>query len=153
MALSLVRLVNDRKVRGYFAQAAVLGAIAAVLLFFTFNAIDNLRRGGIASGFAAVESLARACRAGRRPTTGFGRSRHDSPSNATSRFLRIAGISTTAIVMTASASIVALMGLVMNTEVSPCEMIIARRRFSYINGPRMNQRSIGAGSHSSLAMT
>jgi general L-amino acid transport system permease protein len=57
MALSLVRLVNDRKVRGYIAQAAVLGAIAAVLLFFTFNAIDNLRRGGIASGFAFMETV------------------------------------------------------------------------------------------------
>jgi general L-amino acid transport system permease protein len=56
-ALSLVRLVNDRKVRGYIAQALVLGAVAAVLWFFVANAIDNLRRGGIASGFAFLDTV------------------------------------------------------------------------------------------------
>jgi general L-amino acid transport system permease protein len=56
-ALSLVRLVNDRKVRGYIAQALVLGAVAAILWFFVANAIDNLRRGGVASGFAFMDTV------------------------------------------------------------------------------------------------
>ena len=55
--VSLVRLVNDRKVRGYIAQALVLGAVAAILWFFVANAIDNLRRGGIASGFAFMDTV------------------------------------------------------------------------------------------------
>jgi general L-amino acid transport system permease protein len=57
MSVSLLRLVNDRKVRGYLAQALVLGAVVAVLCFFVANAIENLRRGGIASGFAFLGTV------------------------------------------------------------------------------------------------
>jgi general L-amino acid transport system permease protein len=56
-ALSLLRLVNDRKVRGYIAQALVLGAVAAILWFFVANAMENLRRGGVASGFAFLDTV------------------------------------------------------------------------------------------------
>ena len=40
-----------------------------------------------------------------------------------------------------------------NTDGSPRESSIARRRFSSIIGPRMKPRISGAGSHSSLTHT
>ena len=45
------------------------------------------------------------------------------------------------------------MGRVINTVGSPNEIIIARRRFSSIIGPRMNPSTMGAGSQSSLSST
>src|SRR5690349_24796597 len=56
-APSLLRLLYDRKVRGYLAQAFVLVAVAAVLWFFIVNAAENLKRGGIASGFGFLDTV------------------------------------------------------------------------------------------------
>ncbi|HEX2113956.1 MAG TPA: ABC transporter permease subunit [Alphaproteobacteria bacterium] len=53
----LLRFLYDSKVRGYFAQAFVLGAVVAVLWFFVANAAENLRRGGIASGFGFLGTV------------------------------------------------------------------------------------------------
>jgi len=44
-------------------------------------------------------------------------------------------------------------GRVRNTEGSPNEIIMVRRRFSSIIGPRMKPSTIGAGSQSSLSST
>jgi general L-amino acid transport system permease protein len=54
---SPLRFLYDRKVRGYLAQAFVLVAVAAVLWFFIINAAENLRRGGIASGFGFLDTV------------------------------------------------------------------------------------------------
>jgi general L-amino acid transport system permease protein len=54
---SPLRFLYDRKVRGYLAQALVLGLVAAVLWFFVVNAAENLKRGGIASGFGFLDTV------------------------------------------------------------------------------------------------
>jgi general L-amino acid transport system permease protein len=56
-APSPLRLLYDRKVRGYLAQALVLGLVFALLWFFVVNAAENLKRGGIASGFGFLDTV------------------------------------------------------------------------------------------------
>src|SRR6478735_7697336 len=66
---------------------------------------------------------------------------------ASSRFARNEGSAMT------SSSSAAEIGRVKNTEGSPNEIIMVRRRFSSIIGPRMNPSTMGAGSQSSLSST
>jgi general L-amino acid transport system permease protein len=56
-APSPLRFFYDRKVRGYLAQVLVLAAVVAILWFFVANAAENLKRGGIASGFGFLGTV------------------------------------------------------------------------------------------------
>src|SRR5215510_4028398 len=73
-----------------------------------------------------------------------------SSANASSRFARIAGRATITSRIAEAIMKPRLIGFWKNTNGSPRERSIARRRFSSIRGPRMKPRIIGAGSHSSL---
>src|SRR3954452_12713822 len=72
---------------------------------------------------------------------------------ASSRFARNEGSAMTSSSSTAAIRNAAEIGRVKNTEGSPNEIIMVRRRFSSIIGPRMNPSTMGAGSQSSLSST
>src|SRR6478735_1458992 len=69
------------------------------------------------------------------------------------RFSRNEGSAMTSSSSTAAIRNAAEIGRVKNTEGSPNEIIMVRRRFSSIIGPRMNPSTMGAGSQSSLSST
>jgi general L-amino acid transport system permease protein len=48
--------LNDRKVRGWISQAALLLFLAALLAFFVLNASRNMTQAGIASGFGFLSA-------------------------------------------------------------------------------------------------
>src|SRR4051794_28476969 len=72
---------------------------------------------------------------------------------ASSRFARNEGSAMTSSSSNAAIRNAAEIGRVKNTEGSPNEIIMVRRRFSSIIGPRMNPSTMGAGSQSSLSST
>jgi len=47
----MTRWLNDKTIRGYILQAAVLIGLVVMLVFFVRNASENMVKAGIASGF------------------------------------------------------------------------------------------------------
>ncbi len=56
--MPLSRYLRDRKIRGYAVQAVVLAVILLGGTWLVLNAAENLRRAGIASGFAFLDKPA-----------------------------------------------------------------------------------------------
>lgn len=48
---NIVSLINDKRVRDWFYQIALLLGLAALIVFFVRNASENMMKAGIASGF------------------------------------------------------------------------------------------------------